>query len=348
MGEGNLISGNGLGEIGAKLGSGNFIIGNYIGTDISGRNKLGNPLYFTLSLEAASSNNRIENNVIAGNINFGDPGTSYNEVVGNLIGTDATGTVAFEGDGSIGVSQPFNRIGGTKPGEGNIINGTIGIGRASDVLVMGNLIGTTATGKEVFDTTGWIINLGEGSHHNFIGGATEAERNIINGGRGSTLVHLGGASDYNFIAGNHIGTDSGGAMALPNFSGISLETAENNYIQGNLISGSTAGISLAFFDFAQSGANFNLLRGNLITQNSKVGIGVNGGKGNKIFGNSLINNTLNGYDGGGNNRWDDGRRGNYWDNYAGKDKNGDGIGDTPYPVSPNAVDNYPMTKSYNQ
>ena len=32
------------------------------------------------------------------------------------------------------------------------------------------------------------------------------------------------------------------------------------------------------------------------------------------------------------NLWDNGKEGNYWDNYAGLDNNRDGIGDTPYIV----------------
>ena len=347
MGEGNLISGNGQVEIGAKQCSGNLIIGNYIGTDISGRSKLGNPQYWTISFEAASSNNRIENNVIAGSILFNDPGTSYNEVVGNYIGTDATGIVALCDDANVAVSLPFNRIGGTGAGEGNVINGSVNIARTSDVLLLGNFIGTDASGKKTFGTTGCVVNLECGSRHNFIGGTTGAERNVINGSNeGSSLIHLGGCADYNFVAGNYLGLDAAGSVTMSNGSGISLEVAEHNSIQGNFISGSQTAMKLATWD--NSGPNFNCLRANRIMHSEQLGIAVASGRSNLIIWNSLFNNHHNGYDNSSDNLWDDGKEGNYWDDYIGKDKNSDGIGDMPYSISPNGVDNYPLMKPYGQ
>jgi hypothetical protein len=341
-GERNVISGNGTFEIVAKLTSGNLIVGNYVGLDASGSNKLGDPSW-SIAIWSGSSNNRIERNVIAGTLGFNDPGSSYNEVVGNYIGTDASGTIPIGDDANVFVALPFNRIGGTRPGEGNVINGRITIS-TSDVIVTGNLIGIDSTGKKAFPNSGWIVDLSAGAHHNFIGGMTAEERNVIDGGKDSTLVHLGGVSDFNFIAGNSLGTDASGTVILPNFAGISLEAAEHNAIQGNLVSGSqAASISLASFDWDKPGANSNWLRANRIMQN-KVGIAVGGGEGNIIVGNGFINNSNNAYDRGHNNRWDDGARGNYWSNYRGEDKNGDGIGDTPFNVSPNGIDTHPLIK----
>jgi parallel beta-helix repeat protein len=42
------------------------------------------------------------------------------------------------------------------------------------------------------------------------------------------------------------------------------------------------------------------------------------------------------------NMWDNGSQGNYWNNYAGGDENGDGIGDIPYVIDANNQDRYPF------
>jgi hypothetical protein len=46
--------------------------------------------------------------------------------------------------------------------------------------------------------------------------------------------------------------------------------------------------------------------------------------------------------------WDDGKVGNYWNNYTGADANHDGIGDTPYVVRNDiyTVDRYPLMSPF--
>jgi parallel beta-helix repeat protein len=70
---------------------------------------------------------------------------------------------------------------------------------------------------------------------------------------------------------------------------------------------------------------------------------------NTLYHNNFINNTLNACDEGAN-YWNDSypAGGNYWDDYTGEDNNGDGIGDTPYPI-PGGYnqDNYPLIEPWN-
>jgi hypothetical protein len=344
LGEGNVIS-----NIGTKLASNNLIIGNYIGVDVSGRKRLGKPgdwsSNWSIGIVGTSAHNRIEGNVIVGTIGIGDAGSSYNEIVGNYIGTDASGTVPLGDDSVILVGLPFNRIGGTRPDEGNVINGRIAILGTSDVIVIGNLIGVDATGEKTFPLSTWMISLGGGANHNFIGGMVEAERNVIAGGKDSVLINLSSIADYNFIAGNYLGTDASDTVVFPNFAGISLEMAEHNAIQGNLVAGSqSAGVSLSSLELKQIGANFNRVRANRIKEN-KVGLAIGNGEGNTIVGNNFIGNGINAQDGGRDNRWDNGSEGNYWNDYMGKDGNGDSIGDSPYNILSNGVDHYPLLKS---
>jgi hypothetical protein len=42
------------------------------------------------------------------------------------------------------------------------------------------------------------------------------------------------------------------------------------------------------------------------------------------------------------NQWDDGKEGNYWQDYRGPDRNKDRIGDTPYKITTGNVDHYPL------
>jgi len=43
--------------------------------------------------------------------------------------------------------------------------------------------------------------------------------------------------------------------------------------------------------------------------------------------------------------WDDGKEGNYWDNYNGTDSNGDGLGDTSYVIDVQNQDRFPLMQS---
>lgn len=46
------------------------------------------------------------------------------------------------------------------------------------------------------------------------------------------------------------------------------------------------------------------------------------------------------------NKWDNGSIGNYWSDYEGKDENYDGIGDTPYKIDEDSMDNFPLMYPY--
>ena len=66
---------------------------------------------------------------------------------------------------------------------------------------------------------------------------------------------------------------------------------------------------------------------------------------NLIFHNNLMLNIFNAMDSSNNeNLWDNGLEGNFWDDYAGTDLNGDGIGDEPYTLIGqfNCKDKYPL------
>ena len=65
---------------------------------------------------------------------------------------------------------------------------------------------------------------------------------------------------------------------------------------------------------------------------------------NTIFFNDFIKNENHAYDDG-QNSYDNGSIGNYWDDYTGTDENRDGIGDTPYYIEGNGnIDEYPLIR----
>ena len=71
-----------------------------------------------------------------------------------------------------------------------------------------------------------------------------------------------------------------------------------------------------------------------------------GSNGNVFYSNSVIDNDKQASDSY-NNYWDNGIIGNYWDDYNGTDNNGDGIGDTPYPIPDgDNEDRYPLMEPF--
>lgn len=160
----NLISGNvaGTGGNGDGIwiygGTGNDVIGNYIGIDITGFSALGNArtgVYIRNSSdgwvggESAPFRNVISGNQLNG-VCLGDS-TSGFHVSANYIGCDASGLGAI-GNGTSGVLtwySEYNMIGGYTAGHGNVIsgNGLHGVYLYSTAdTVQGNYIGTDHTG----------------------------------------------------------------------------------------------------------------------------------------------------------------------------------------------------------
>jgi len=90
------------------------------------------------------------------------------------------------------------------------------------------------------------------------------------------------------------------------------------------------------------GSEKNTIIKNLIMNNKNGLYFCCGAENNIAYNNVFINNTnWNANDALGNT-WDNGIVGNYWDDYTGRDANGDGIGDTPYLITGNKGDNFPL------
>ncbi len=252
-GQRNIISGNsghGVSILGNAVG--NVVTGNYIGTDVNGASAVGNG-EAGVQIELGPRHNIVKGNLISGSnargVAISDTGSSYNTVVGNMIGTDATGTKPLGNRGN-GVAvgwgcAAFNRIGGTRPGEGNLISGNIsGVElHGTGNIVLGNLIGTDSTGARVIANDRGVYVVDD-TVASFIGGTTDAERNLISGNNHAGINAEG--TERVFILGNYIGTDASGSHALGNGrDGIYSRNAKHTVIQGNVVGGNTeAGVRL--------------------------------------------------------------------------------------------------------
>ncbi|HEX3143816.1 MAG TPA: choice-of-anchor Q domain-containing protein [Pyrinomonadaceae bacterium] len=186
----NLISGNTDAGVMVRDTLGftpNFVQGNFIGTDRTG--KAARPNNRGVVFDNAAGNVigfPPYGNVISGNITNGIEITGEscadNYVLGNLIGTDLTGKAALgnQGSGILISNSSYNTIGDGFPGDGNLISANndegIALLGSSYNLIQGNFIGTDITGNVV-------PQLGNGSHgiEVYMTGPVYSTDNIIGG-----------------------------------------------------------------------------------------------------------------------------------------------------------------------
>lgn len=227
-GAGNLVSGNGRGINLSHVGTtDNRVDANRIGVDATGLAALPNAAAGILVFAGASGNvlGGVAGNLVAGNQGPGvlvqDEESTDNRIVGNRIGTDDTGTVAIPNEAGVTVrASARTAIGGLEPGEGNLISGNVVGGivildaMAQAVSILGNRIGTDASGTAaVPNGTYGILAIQAGRGH-VIGDGTPGGRNVISG---NTLSGIALADVVDVaILGNTIGTDVTGRVELGN------------------------------------------------------------------------------------------------------------------------------------
>jgi len=305
--ESNVVSGNNNSGIviqGGGAGN-NILTGNYIGTDYSGMSAVGNNFYGVIITEGSyntvGGSTPSARNVISGNTHTGvaisSSSTSDNLIHGNYIGTDVTGSSAL-GNGTIGVGlfeSSDNTVGGSSPGDRNIIsgNGDDGVhswGPASNNIIQGNYIGLDATGT---------TDIGNEDRGVYLYGSVTAYQitdNVISG-NDSCGIHLQDAgTSGHVITGNYIGTDLTGSSAVGNNgSGIAVQLATNNTIGGdttgerNVVSGN--GYHGIYFGL--SGTSDNMIYGNFIGP-ATDGTSDAGNGGSGIYIDGSLDNTIGG------------------------------------------------------
>ena len=320
----NLVSGNGLfGVLIKDAGTtGNLVMGNFIGTDVSGIVALGNGAGVLIG--AGAQDNTIggaasgAGNLISGNADSGvwilNAGTTGNRVLGNLIGVDVTGAGALS-NGNDGITilsgAGGNFIGGDAPGAGNLISGNVDRGITIQGLgsdnnrVVGNIIGTDATGTKALGNFGGGIVIKAGASNNLVGGDTPGARNLISGNDdGNDETDEAGIwiedanTAGNRVVGNYIGIDVTGAVVLGNGdTGIGLGLGAHDTVIGgetpgaaNVISGNSGhGVALQ-----QAGTDGNRIMGNTIGLDATGTYSMTNGYEGVFIGFAASNNVVGG------------------------------------------------------
>ncbi len=222
--------------LGSKA-SGNQVLDNFIGLDISGTHGIGN----LNGIEIAGTGNTIGGtvagsiNVISANKNDGillDATASGNLVLGSFVGTDYSGKngVANSGNG-IEVAGAGNTLGGTTSAVRNIISGNSKDGvlldsTASGTLVLGNYIGVNYSGAALGNSGNGVEMAG---NNNTVGGSASGAGNIISDNSKNGVLVSAGSGDTmsrNSIFGNTL-------------LGISLASGANNNIVAPSLSSAT-------------------------------------------------------------------------------------------------------------
>ena len=286
----NLVITGGSPGINVSINGGNLFEGNWIGLDPSGTSAPGNPgqgmLVVTPNNTIGGTTSAARNVVSGSGLNGIEiRNATGNRVLGNFIGTDASGTRDL-GNALSGVYVELSgstTIGGTAAGSRNVIsgnddavNGGILANISPNLVVQGNYIGTTATGNAALANAGPGLRLLSGSN-DIIGGSTGAARNVIaaNGADGVVIRSIG-VSAKTAIQGNYIGVAANGTLLGNAGFGITIQGTHDNTIggtangAGNVIGGNgSAGVALQFAGAQPVG---NLVRGNTIGSNGALGI----------------------------------------------------------------------------
>ncbi|MCF6284367.1 MAG: right-handed parallel beta-helix repeat-containing protein, partial [Candidatus Hydrogenedentes bacterium] len=235
-------------------------------------------------------------NIISGNAGVGifiGGGANENFIMGNYIGTDATGMSALPNlSGGIVIDGATSTIiGNSTIDGGNLIsgNGRSGIeilGNAPGKIILGNIIGLGADGRTPVPNQdkGISIDGRNGANSNQIGSSSFFGRNII-GGNVNQGIELFGSSS-NILQGNYIGIASDLFTDVPNGGdGISLVLDSSANVIGGTFPGAAnrilhnggEGIDLGFQ------TSSNTIQRNSIFDNGGAGIRLEAGAQGGIF-----------------------------------------------------------------
>jgi hypothetical protein len=277
-GEGNILASNAAAGISIPAGAvapsqnvNNLLIGNFIGTDSLGAN-LGN----RTGIIIGSTGNTIGGitpgaaNVIGLNKSAGiamSAGT--NLVLGDFIGTDSAGRNLANPIG-IAVNSQNNTIGGATSGAANVIGNNTSEGilisgdRSISNVVLGNFIGTSATGANLGNNIGVLLQAA----NNTIGGTSAGAANVFGFNTQAGLQITGAGATNEVVTGNFFGTNASGDN-LGNVVGALVQTPNNTIGGSSVTSANVFGNNIQFgLVINGTSATDNLVLGNFFGTNT--------------------------------------------------------------------------------
>jgi parallel beta-helix repeat protein len=300
-----------------------------IENNIIGNNVLYNVWGFDVLL---SHRNNIENNTVSWNNYEGIycRRSNGNRIIGNIISSNKYVGI-FIKDGSC-----YTVINNSMNENSIFISGILLEHYNTHEIDTSNTVG----GKQVYywkNRTGGVIPFGAGEV--ILANCSNVKIKNQDISLGTVGIELGYSSN-NVIKFNNATSN--------NLYGIYLDHSSNNSLTGNNVSLNRLGIGLL------DDSNQNDITYNYISSSEKIGIYLRESISNNIFHNNFIQNTQQAYDETNfKNVWDCGypSGGNYWSDYEGPDNfsgpgqnisGSDGIGDDPYLIDLDSMDNYPI------
>jgi parallel beta-helix repeat protein len=218
--------------------------------------------------------------------------------------------------------------------------------RCINNVVSGNVVSNASNGIEVSFKSSFNTLIGNNVSNSGIGITicNYSNNNTLNGNvltYNSLGIDLWGFSENNKINGN---------VMTNNSYGIDIIESSDNKVSNNNVTTNT------YSNIYIHSSTSNTICSNIIA-NSQNGLMFLYSSNNNVYHNDFINNTEQVYSYDSTNVWDDGypSGGNYWRDYTGADLWGgpyqnetgsDGIGDAPYVIDAENVDNYPLMKPY--
>jgi parallel beta-helix repeat protein len=367
----NVISGNGSHGVSLNFPTfDNRVVGNFIGTTVSGTEALpngGNGVFLSGVREnivggtTAGSRNLISGN---GRNGVSIEGGINNQVAGNYIGTDVTGAVTLpNGHNGVIVSNNADAmlIGGVGALARNVISGNMlhGVEVTSSsvsINLQGNFIGTDQSGLVALGNGGSGIMIN--STGNQVGGFISQARNVISSNGGDGIV-VGRGSARNVIVGNLVGVAVTSQEVLPNGgNGLLLVDTTDNTVggltpaSGNVIGCNLGnGISLLRATSNQIVGNFigSDASGSVRLGNYNDGIRFQDSVGNRIDANTITYSARAGISILGSSSHNRISRNAIFDNGTlGIDLNGDGVSQndsSDLDAGPNELRNFPIITS---